>query len=171
FIRGTMSAFEIDCEKLKRDGVDLVISTIKLNIPYRYLQVNPLLTRQDKMLLNSRLTLLQQKKVQAGPESAAPAAPLSRKEVEYISSLGTEIYRFLEHVRIGQAPVLGTRKEVILHAASLFAESEEMEQEFFRILRGREQMGETYTRPCYALLLRCRTSMPDHSRFAYLHLE
>ena len=72
FIRGTMSAFEIDCEKLKRDGVDLVISTIKLNIPYRYLQVNPLLTRQDKMLLNSRLTLLQQKKVQAGPESAAP---------------------------------------------------------------------------------------------------
>ena len=171
FIRGTMSAFEIDCEKLKRDGVDLVISTIKLNIPYRYLQVNPLLTRQDKMLLNSRLTLLQQKKVQAGPESAAPAAPLSRKEVEYISSLGTEIYRFLEHVRIGQAPVLGTRKEVILHAASLFAESEEMEQEFYRILNDRDQMADTYIKPFHALLLHGRSSMTDHICFGYLHLE
>lgn len=170
-IRGTMSAFEIDCEKLKKDGVDLVISTVKLNIPYRYLQVNPLLTRQDKMLLNSRLKLLQQKKIQAGPETAVPVPPLSRKDVEYISSLGTEIYRLLENIRIGQAPVLGKREEVILHAASLFAENEEMEQNFYRVLKDRDQLADTYIKPFHALLLHGRSSMTDHICFGYLHLE
>ncbi|MGI6011416.1 MAG: BglG family transcription antiterminator [Ruminococcus sp.] len=170
-IRGTMSAFEIDCEKLYRDRVDLVISTIKLSIPYHYLQVNPILTRQDKMLLNSKLTLLQQKKRQDTPEITVPAPPLARGDVEYISKLGTEIYHLLDNIRIGQAPVLGKRQEVISYAASLFAENEEMEKHFHLVLQTRDQMADTYIKPFHALLLHGRSSMTDHVCFGYVRLE
>lgn len=170
-IRGTMSAFEIDCDKLRRDRVDLVISTIKLSIPYQNLQVNPILTRQDKMLLNSKLSLLQKKKRQNAPEIKVPTPPLSKTDVEYISKLGTEIYRLLGNIRIGQAPVLGKRSEVISHAASLFAENAEMEKHFQQVLETRDQMADTYIKPFHALLLHGRSSMTDHICFGYVRLE
>ncbi|MGI6008425.1 MAG: PRD domain-containing protein [Ruminococcus sp.] len=170
-IRGIMSAFDIDCEKLAQDRVDLVISTIKLNIPYRCLQVNPILTRQDKMLLTSKLSLLQKKKRRNSPEISVPAPPLSRTEVEYISKLGTEIYRLLEDVRIGQAPVLKNREEVISHAASLFAENDEMEQHFYQILKARDHLSDTYIKPFHALLLHGRSSLADRACFGYVRLD
>lgn len=67
--------------------------------------------------------------------------------------------------------MLGKREEVILHAASLFAENEEMEQNFYRVLKDRDQLADTYIKPFHALLLHGRSSMTDHICFGYLHLE
>lgn len=172
-IRGITSAFEIDSEKLKSDGIDLIISTVKLSISYRYLQVNPILTKQDKMLLDSKFKMLRQQKMsQSSTETAAPViAPVCREDVEYISALGTEIYRLLQNIRIGQAPVLRTRNEVISCGAALFADSPEMEQHFYEVFKSRDDLANTYIKSFHALLLHGRSPHISQAYFGYIRLE
>lgn len=171
-ICGTLSAFEIDSDKLAAQGIDLVISTVKLNISYRYLHVSPMLTRQDKMLLDSKIKLLlQQKTGQMRPATVIPATPLARTDVEYIASLGAEIYHLLDNIRIGQAPVLKNRDDIISHGAALFADTPEMEQHLYEVLKQREQLSDTYAKPFHALLLHGRSPKIEHPCFGYLHLN
>ena len=67
-IRGITSAFELDNIRLQEEGVDLVISTVKLEIAYPYIHVNPILTRQDKILLDSRIKVIHRKKKSKNPK-------------------------------------------------------------------------------------------------------
>ncbi|MDO4312327.1 MAG: BglG family transcription antiterminator [Eubacteriales bacterium] len=171
-IRGTMSAFDIDSSKLASDGIDLIISTVKLDTTYRWINVNPILTKQDKMLLDSKMKLiLSQKKNQNKSAKIIPAAPLSKEDVDYISSLGEGIYQLLGNIRIGQAPVLHSRDEIISHAASLFADSPEIEQHFYEIMKKRDMIADTYMKPFHALLLHGKSPDITHPCFGYIHLE
>lgn len=171
-VRGTMSAFDINTEKLAADHIDLIISTVKLDTTYRCVNVNPILTKQDKMLLDSKLKLiLSQKKEKHSTVKPIPASPLSREDVAYISQLGTEIYSLLGNIRIGQAPVVQSREEIISYAASLFADSPEMEQHFYEIMKTRDQLADTYMKPFHALLLHGRSPDITHPCFGYVHLS
>ena len=171
-IRGMTSAFEIDSEKLRAEGIDLIISTVKLHISYRYIHVSPILTRQDKMLLDSRIKLLQQKKSQEKPETMTiPASPVTKADVDFVSSLGEEIYQLLDNIRFGQAPVLRNRDEVISYAAALFADAPEMEEHLYQVLKTRDQLSDTYIKPFFALLLHGRSPKIARSCFGYICLE
>lgn len=171
-IRGITSAFELNSVKLQGDGIDLIISTVKLSISYRYLRVNPILTRQDKMLLDSKIKMLQQQKMkQTAKEPASYNTSVERQDVEYISALGTEIYQLLENLRIGQAPILQTRNDVISCGASLFADSPEMEQHLYQVFKERDDLDNTYIKPFHALLLHGRSPQVSQACFGYIRLE
>lgn len=171
-IRGTMSAFDIDPEKLAEQNIDLIVSTVKLDTSYRWIRVSPILAKQDKMLLNSKMKLiLSQKQRQEQTARQIPAAPLTRDNVEYISALGDEIYHLLDNIRFGRAPVLQNREDVIVHAASLFADTPETEQHFYDIIKKRDQLADTYMKPFHTLFLHGRSPDITHACFGYVHLE
>ncbi len=171
-IRGTMSAFDIDPEKLSAEGIDLIISTVKLDTSYRWLRVSPILAKQDKMLLNSKMKLiLSQKQHQEQTARPLPAAPLTKDDVMHISALGDEIYHLLKNIRFGRAPVLQNREDIIIHAASLFADTPEMEQRFYEIMKKRDQLADTYMKPFHTLFLHGRSPDITHPCFGYVHLE
>lgn len=171
-IRGTMSAFDIDTKTLAAQGIDLIISTVKLDTDYRWINVNPILTKQDKMLLDSKIKLLlSQKQKLKKSVKKIPTAPISRADVSYISSLGEEIYHLLGNIRFGQAPVLQNREEIISHAASLFADTPEAEQRFYDIIKKRDLASDTYMKPFHALLLHGKSPDVTHPCFGYIRLE
>lgn len=170
-IRGTLSAFEIDPQKLAREGIDLIISTVKLDTPYRWIRANPILAKQDKMLLDSKIKLILSQKRSQNEPAAIPAAPLSRKDIEYLSALGDEIYQLLGNIRIGRAPVLQNRESIIVHAASLFADTPDMEQNFYTIMKKRDQLADTYMKPFHTLFLHGKSPDIRHACFGYMHLE
>lgn len=171
-IRGTMSAFDIDTNALTSRGIDLIISTVRLDIDYRWINVNPILTKQDKMLLDSKIKLLlSQKQNLRKPARKIPTAPLSRADVYYISSLGEEIYHLLANIRFGRAPILQNREEIISHAASLFADTPESEQRFYDIIKKRDQISDTYMKPFHALLLHGKSPDVSHPCFGYIRLD
>lgn len=171
-IRGMTSAFEIDSDKLRAEGIDLIISTVKLHISYRYIHVSPILTRQDKMLLDSKIKLLRQQKSQEEPaKTPIPASPVAKEDVEYVSSLGQEIYQLLDNIRFGQAPVLQSREDVISYAAALFADTPKMEEHLYQVLKTRDQLSDTYIKPFFALLLHGRSPEITRSCFGYIRLE
>lgn len=171
-IRGTMSAFDIDPKKLAEQNIDLIVSTVKLDTSYRWIRVSPILAKQDKMLLNSKMKLiLSQKQRQEQTARQIPAAPLTRDNVEYISALGDEIYHLLDNIRFGRAPVLQNREDIIVHAASLFADTPETEQHFYDIIKKRDQLADTYMKPFHTLFLHGRSPDITHACFGYVHLE
>ncbi len=171
-VRGTKSAFDIDPEKLSSEHIDLIISTVKLDTSYRWIKVGPILAKQDKMLLNSKFKLiLSQKQHREQTPGAIPTAPLTRHDVEYISSLGNEIYHLLKNIRFGRAPVLQNREDIIVHAASLFADTPETEQHFYEIIKKRDLLADTYMKPFHALFLHGRSPHVTHPCFGYIHME
>lgn len=172
-IHGTMSAFHIDLDKLAEEGIDLIISTVKLNTNYRNIYVSPLLNRQDRMLLDSKFQLIlsQKKDRKPRPAKSVPQTDFTRKDVHFVSRTGAEIEYLLDHIRIGRAPVLQNRQEILAHAASLFADTPEMESHFFEIMKKRDQIADTYMKPFHALLLHGKSPDISHPCFGYLHLE
>ena len=175
-IRGITSAFELDNIRLQAEGIDLVISTVKLEIAYPYLHVNPILTRQDKILLDSRIKVLQEQKRQAQEEEIkAPETPsdsaICRKDVEFLSAIGSEIYELLGNIYINQAPILKNRDEVISYCSSLYADTSEMQTHLYKILKDRDNLADTYIKPFEALLLHGRSEKLSASCFGYVRLE
>ena len=175
-IRGITSAFELDNIRLQSEGIDLVISTVKLEIAYPYLHVNPILTRQDKILLDSRIKVLQEQKRQAQEEEIkAPETPsdsaICRKDVEFLSAIGSEIYELLGNIYINQAPILKNRDEVISYCSSLYADTSEMQTHLYKILKDRDNLADTYIKPFEALLLHGRSEKLSASCFGYVRLE
>ena len=175
-IRGITSAFELNNIRLQEEGIDLIISTAKLEIAYPYLHVNPILTRQDKILLDSRIKVLQAQKRQTQEEEVNASAPASdssitRKDVEFLSNIGKEIYELLGNIYINQAPILKNRTELIAYSASLYADSSEMQEHLYKILKDRDNLADTYIKPFHALLLHGRSEKLSRSCFGYVRLE
>ena len=170
-IRGTTSAFDIEPEQLEASGIDLIISTVKLDTTFRWICVNPILTKQDKMLLESKLNALTKLRKNLGKQVRVPSLPVTRDDIHYITSLANEIFSLLENIRIGQAPVLQSREEIISYASSLFADTPETEQHFYTIMKHRDQIADTYMKPFHALLLHGKSSLIEHPCFGYVRLE
>lgn len=176
-IRGITSAFELDNIRLQEEGIDLIISTVKLEIAYPYLHVNPILTRQDKILLDSRIKVIQEKKRQLqeseiqSTETTSDSTSICRKDVDFISAIGSEIYELLGNIYLNQAPILKNREELISYSASLYAESSEMQEHLYKILKDRDTLADTYIKPFQALLLHGRSPKLTRSCFGYVRLE
>lgn len=170
-IIGTQSAFDIDKTKLLKEGIDLIISTVKLETTFRYVQVNTILTKHDKALINSRIEyLLRQKKKDYVP-IVAPMSNINRSDVDYISLLGDVIYQILEDIEIDSAPIIQSRDELIHYAAAVCAREPEETEEIYNILKKRDDLDDTYIKPFHALLLHGRSSMITKPSFRYIRLE
>ena len=172
-IHGTTSAFHIEPEELAQNGIDLIISTVRLDTTYRYIYVSPLLNRQDRMLLDSKFQLILSQKSDRRPraEKKVPETSFTRKDIHFVSRTGAEIEYLLDHIRIGRAPVLQKRQEILAYAASLFSDTPEMESHFYEIMKKRDQIADTYMKPFHALLLHGKSPDITHPCFGYVHLE
>lgn len=172
-IRGTTSAFHIEPEELAQNDIDLIISTVRLDTTYRYIYVSPLLNRQDRMLLDSKFQLILSQKSDRRPhaEKKVPETSFTRKDIHFVSRTGAEIEYLLDHIRIGRAPVLQERQEILAYAASLFSDTPEMESHFYEIMKKRDQIADTYMKPFHALLLHGKSPDIMHPCFGYVHLE
>lgn len=172
-IRGTTSAFHIDPEELAQNDIDLIISTVRLDTTYRYIYISPLLNRQDRMLLDSKFQLILSQKSDRRPhaEKKVPETSFTRKDIHFVSRTGAEIEYLLDHIRIGRAPVLQERQEILAYAASLFSDTPEMESHFYEIMKKRDQIADTYMKPFHALLLHGKSPDIMHPCFGYVHLE
>jgi len=95
----------------------------------------------------------------------------TRKDIHFVSRTGVEIEYLLDHIRIGRAPVLQERQEILAYAASLFSDTPEMESHFYEILKKRDQIADTYMKPFHALLLHGKSPDIMHPCFGYVHLE
>lgn len=168
-VHGTISAFHIDTEQLRKQGIDLIISTVTLTTDFPWICVSPILQAQDRRQIESILVAMQDKR----RENPVPRSrqPLQLDTVQQITRYGAELIDLVENIKFDCLQAAHNRNEVIARAGALFATDERMAVDIETGLYERNQLADTYIRQFHALMLHCRTSMVSHARFGYIKLE
>lgn len=173
-IRQIMSAFRIEPEALKEQGIDLVISTVPLNINFPSICVSPIPQAQDMLVINQTLQSISDKrtketlsKAQAKPE----ASSLTLSDVRSLTRTGEEISQLLDHFLIQTLTGTISIEYLLGQAAGIFADGILNRQIIGQDLAAREAIKTTFIPELQIYLLHCRTTAVRHCRFGYLRLE
>lgn len=153
----------LSVEKLREQGIDLLVSTVPLEIDFPHVCVNTVLQGQDRAMLRDAL-----ERVQALPairvEKAAP-----NDDLRYVGRLSAELLELLATLRIETVRLPATRGALIAAAARLF--SPDGPGPIERALLRRDRVADTYIKPLWALLLHCKTNLVPGCRLGYLRAE
>lgn len=159
---------ELDLPWLREQQIDLVLSTLPLDINYPSICVTPMLRPQDRAQLTDLIERLQR----TGTTSVPPAGESdSWKQLYYAGKLSGEIQEVCETLAIQQIPAPGTRSDLIWAAARLFCPLEQDAVQVEQGIRRRESLSETYIKPLRSVLLHCRTNAVSGCRFGYLSAQ
>lgn len=172
-IEGCCSVRELDVGDLRRRGIDLLVSTVPLEIGYPAVCVSPALLEQDRTLLRDAAEQLTRARAErpGSPPARVPAAPPPASGLRYYYPLTRSMMEVLDYLSIRQVSAPGGRQALLHAAAQLFCPQEDSARLVEQQLRRREELGDTYLKPLYALLLHCRTSAVPGCRFGYLQAQ
>lgn len=166
-VKETISALNIDIESLQRNNIDLLFSTITLDIEYAYLKVNPVLGENDKKAIRKQIAKLGGKKKIIHPELKEH----DMENMKKISLLGLSISDLMEHVgfKILSVP---KKEDMIVEAGKLFCNGkEETGKEIAKAIQQRESISPTYVNELEMYFFHCITSFVQQCRFGILRLQ
>jgi mannitol operon transcriptional antiterminator len=173
-VRQIVSAFSIRPEKLRSDGIDLVISTVPLNIDFPVVCVNPIPQAQDVMLITQtvgRIRKMRKGDVLPNQPQIVGRSPVTVASIEKMTRIGEEILEILSHFAWHALSSVQRTEELMGEAAGLFADSLLTRRIISNDLAQRESVASTYLPTMGIHLLHCRTSATEHCRFGFLKLE
>ena len=171
-IRNISSAFAIDEEQLKKDGIDLIISTAEIHTNFPHICVDRVLQVQDKMRIKNALNEINLQHLQERMTRKTDlAGSLSLDNIRSMADLGTEIVELTEHFRIVPVKSVASVDELIQIAAATLSDSGRSQQKLMEGFRNRERISDTYVKEMEICLLHCKTDEVEHSRFIYLSLQ
>lgn len=161
---------DLDPAELQKHGVNLIISTVPLQIDYPHIRINPILQEQDRAILQAAIETAQQQSI-AASHSARKECPERRNALRYAVEMSAELLNLLQNVTIQRVPVPKSRDALIQAASSLFYSDAQAVGKIEQALHRRETLGDTYIKPLQALLLHCRTDVVQECRLGYLCAE
>lgn len=173
-IRQIMSAFSLEPEKLRESGIDLVISTVPLEIEFPSVCVSPIPQTQDLLVIQHALEAISDRRtreIRPKPEHPAPAPDLSFSDVESLTRTGEEILQLLQNFHIREISGIRQAESLLGQAAGVFADSILSRQIISQDLALREAVKNTFIPELGIYLLHCRTSAVPYCRCAYLKLD
>lgn len=157
---------DLDPGELERQGVNLIVSTVPLQVNYPSVCVNPILQEQDRALLQAAIETARQAVSQVPTVKKAPAD--RRNALRYAVKMSAGLLSLLKHVTIQRVTAPGGRAALIRAASGLFCADPQSAGQIEQKLSRRETLGDTYIEPLRALLLHCRTDAVEECRFGYL---
>lgn len=168
---GTISAINIDEDKLKKDEVDIIVSTVPLDINFKNICVDPILSLHDKGLLqDSFRKILKNKKY----KNVIKKVDVNNKKamgIREITELGNEIISIVDNVKIKEIKDIGDLEEIIEEASKLFSKDRKEAEEIKNKILDREKVNSTYLKDLNILLLHCKCKCLDSGRFGYLKIK
>lgn len=173
-VRQVASAFHLEPEKLRESGIDLVISTVPLQIAFPSLCVSPIPQEADRNAITravESINTMRQSKMTNNKTVSAATPPMTRSSLRSLVRTGEEINELLDHFTFRTLSGHYQVEDLIGQAASVFATSMASRQMIGADLAGREAIQSTFLPDLSIYLLHCRTAAISHCRFGYLHLQ
>jgi len=173
-IRQIMSAFSITPEMLKENGIDLVISTVPLEIEFPSVCVSPIPQAQDMLIIThavEAISVRREKRLPPEEKNASSELNITWEDIRSLTRTGEEISQLLDHFLICDLSGISKAEHLLGHAAGLFADSILSRQMIGQDLAKREAVKHTFIPELGIYLLHCRTAGVQHCRFGYLKLE
>lgn len=168
-VKGVISAFRIDPQKLQEQGIDLILSTVNLSTDFPWICVSPILQAKDRRQIESMVVSLQSKK-RLHPVGQV-WSDVTGNDVQQIVYVGIELLDLVDNLKFETMKTAKDRVEVIAKAGLMFAEDDRMAAAIEADLYERDQMADTYVKQFHVLMLHCQTDMIEHARFGYIKLE
>lgn len=173
-IRQIMSAFSLEPQKLKESGIDLVISTVPLEIDFPHVCVSPIPQTQDMLIINQALEAIRIRRASGfrpTSKTIPPEGNLTLEEIGSLTRTGEEITQLLHSFQIREVSGICQTETLLGQAAGIFADSILTRQIISQDLAHREGIKNTFIPELNLHLLHCRTTAVDHCRCAYLKLD
>ena len=169
-VRKVIATSEVDDDSLREEGVELIVSTVKLNTDFPYVCVNPVLLENDKMVLRNAIKDLKKRRnVQRAKRIRKKR--VRRAAIEYFVTLGEEILQVLENIKISSVDEVVDKEALIARASMLFARNEAYGELIEQDIKAREMIAGTYISTFRMLFLHCMTEGVKHCRFGYVSLK
>lgn len=173
-IRQIMSAFSIEPKMLKENGIDLVISTVPLEIDFPSICVSPIPQAQDMLVITHAVEAISSTRGKKIPSDNSPSytgMTLTWNDIRSLTRTGEEVSQILDHFLIRDFSGIQEIGQLLGQAAALFADSILTRQIISQDLAQREAVKNTFIPELHIYLLHCRTSAVSHCRFGYLRLD
>ncbi len=173
-VQRIISAFDIDEEQLRREGIDLIISTTEIQTDFPHLRVGMILQTQDKLMIRNAIEEINRRRIHQKTRSAAAPfcgdGTLTLDFIRHASLIGSEIVEILEHFRIRDAEQAESFDRLVSLAAAMFTGKEDEQERIAAGIRKREEIGDTFFPDMHIYLFHCITDVTKHSRFGFLRL-
>lgn len=168
-IKNSISAINIDTKKLKDDGIDFIISTVDLDVDYRYICLNPMFLQKDKIKLKEFIHRYSKQRITK--KIIKKELKCDKDKIKNITNLGTEIISILEEVRVREINNVKTVNYLIGIASSIFAENVNHAKEIKKLLLEREEKSSTYLNGFNMMLLHCKDKKITSCKFGVIRLN
>lgn len=168
-----LSLFDIDTVQLKKEGVDLILTTTSLRVDFPCLCVSTVLKTQDKLLIQSEIEAINRNRIQKKNNLRLRkiAEKMSLDMIYRCSLIGIEIAEIIKNMEICQKESVSDMSDLIESSVGVFTEFDaDQKKRVIDNLKKREELGGTYIPGMNICLLHCRTDVVSHSRFRYLKL-
>lgn len=172
-IRQIVSAFSIEPKGLRESGIDLVISTVPLQIDFPFICVSPIPQTQDILLITQAVEKINAQRAETVEVKARASndLKLTLGDIVSLTRTGEEISQILNHFTVQDLTGIRRSEELLGQAAGLFADSILSRRIISTDLARREAVKSTYLSEMNIYLLHCRTAAVQHCRFGYLKLD
>lgn len=168
-IKNSISVINIDAKKLKDDGIDFIISTVDLDVDYRYICLNPMFLQKDKIKLKEFIHRYSKQRITK--KIIKKELKCDKDKIKNITNLGTEIISILEEVRVREINNVKTVNDLIGIASSVFAENVNHAKEIKKLLLEREEKSSTYLNGFNMMLLHCKDKKITSCKFGVIRLN
>lgn len=169
-IKDRISIINIDIDDLKNQGIDCIISTVKLDIDYKCISVNPLLSEDDKSRLKDFTKELLDNKINILPKKNKKRM-FGKEEIQLISNLGDIIINLLENIILQEVKTVLDLNELIYISSKLFSNNEKDRINIENGLLQREKLGTTYLKGYDLMLLHCKSESIKECKFGVIQLK
>lgn len=170
-IRRLAALRDLDISQLREQHIDLVISTVPLNIDFPAVTVGTILNDQDRAVLRAAAEQCRHKSDRPTNRPAATHPQNRAQALRYAARLSAALLELLDALVIRRVSMPVDRSSLIREAARLFCNEPRAIAQVERALIHRESMGETYIPPLQAVLLHSFTSAVPGCRLGYLCAE
>lgn len=168
-IKNSISVINIDTKKLKDDGIDFIISTVDLDVDYRYICLNPMFLQKDKIKLKEFIHRYSKQRITK--KIIKKELKCDKDKIKNITNLGIEIISILEEVRVREINNVKTVNDLIGIASSVFAENVNHAKEIKKLLLEREEKSSTYLNGFNMMLLHCKDKKITSCKFGVIRLN
>jgi transcriptional antiterminator len=169
-VRKVIAASDIDSEFLVKEGIQLIVSTVHMDIDFPQVCVNPVLMENDRIMIRNAIKDLRKTQISSNGRIISKRR-IRRAEIEYISTLGEEILQVVENVKISSVDSVKDKDELVAAASDLFARNMGYAECIKQGLMEREIIAGTYIASFQTLFLHCQTKAVGHCRFGYVSLK
>ncbi|MBO6046984.1 MAG: PRD domain-containing protein [Erysipelotrichaceae bacterium] len=165
-----MSAFNIDVDQLKNDGIDMIVTTTPLDIDFPVVQVkNIILKSDDCLLVGNEIERIVNESVNAlTREKAKETVSYNYEDVIRLTQLGLEIKGIVDHLTLDTVDNIRSKNDLIKQAAQLFAHNTDDYQIIYHGMSDREVLLDTYIKDMGIYLFHCITNVVSQARFGYI---